>query len=50
MAGASAGHGLSISFIGLQLYRNESELIPIRGFVPPQFCTVSSSNRANFAR
>ena len=29
-----------INFIGLQLYRNESELIPIRGFVPPQFCTV----------
>ena len=26
--------------IGLQLYRNESELIPIRRFVPPQFCTV----------
>ena len=29
-----------INFIGLQLYRNESELIRIPGFVPCNFCRV----------
>ena len=29
-----------INFIGFQLYRNESELIRIPGFVPCNFCRV----------